>query len=186
MSAKSTNRELKRLWRQWTGLLSRRLKTGRLGVSALQYEELHQRLMSAFRLSRKLSPTKELTTLHKLEKLVAPWVSIDAINQAEHEVMENLVGRCRHLERSWLGHDLHVSAAAWTVLLIATVLSAVVFGVVYFALQNNDSPMYWLQRIQDYATELRFAVMRASLFEKIAGITFVLVLISIRLLAYKR
>ena len=142
--------------------------------------------MGAFRLGKKLSPTDELPRLHELETIAAPWVSVESVNQADNEVLENLLGRCRQLEQHWLGHDLHMSGRSWKWLLLAAIVAAAACGVVYLGMQNNDSPIVWLRKLQDYATGLRFAFIRASLFEKIAGITFLLVLVSIRLLAFKR
>ena len=185
MNPHTANHELKHLWRQWTSLIQRRLKKGNTGIRSDDYSELHRQMMLTFHAARKTPNNKTLMKLVKLEKLAAPWITEESISQAEPEVLNDLINRCRRVERGWIGYEFSFNPRKWSATVIGVLICLAVFTIVYLLLQEN-SPMYWLQRLQEIGTDIRFTIARASLLEKISAIVVILVLISIRLLAFKR
>jgi hypothetical protein len=93
--------ELRRDWRRWTLVveLFTRQARARLGVRPQDYERLHAGLLASCRALLKDADEAGRLIARSLEQLAGPWPNTGALEQADREILFDLLGRCREAGR---------------------------------------------------------------------------------------
>ncbi|MFO0841670.1 MAG: hypothetical protein U0797_04610 [Gemmataceae bacterium] len=95
--------ELVRCWQHWTAVveLFARRRPARHRVDPEEYGRLYQDLLEACRDMAARGERRPLC--EKLEALVQPWLTPKALGQADAELLQDLLRRCRQAEEELLG-----------------------------------------------------------------------------------
>jgi hypothetical protein len=91
---------LPQLWRRWTEVV-RLFASGassRLRLNPAEYQALHRALLQAFH-AQGAGPERTVW-LRSVEQLVQPWLSASALEHADRELLADLLGRCRDIEKT--------------------------------------------------------------------------------------
>jgi hypothetical protein len=111
---------LRRHWSQWTALvaLHARQRRGAWVVDPQEYQALHRELLVACRALGGAAGARREFYL-RLEELARPWLTSQALEQADRELLLGLLARCQQVEKelqrsSGLGADLR-----WAVAVVA-------------------------------------------------------------------
>ena len=112
---------LPELWRRWLGVVTQfaRRAPGRVRLIAGQYEALQRALLTACQDVVENAEPELKGRLQRLEQLVRPWLNAASLENADKELLENLVARCRHLASGWLEP---VQARRWLAWLFGVLL----------------------------------------------------------------
>jgi hypothetical protein len=92
---------LHQLWRQWTAA-AELIAAGRTSpeLDAPIYRRLHRDLLAACRAAMAGAPNRQGEMLQRLETLVEPWLTPDALTAMDAEARGSLLDRCRQLDRA--------------------------------------------------------------------------------------
>ena len=94
------------LWRRWTKVVAwfAGRDPGRLRLDPAEYEALHRALLAACRaLAQKADPGRAFP-LDGLQQLVQPWITAASLEQADGELLADLLARCRVIDLELGGH----------------------------------------------------------------------------------
>jgi hypothetical protein len=130
-TSKQTRRELPRLWHLWTEMVALFATSDqdRAKVDPAAYEVLHGEILEA---CQTLAPTADEAARKRTEMLTAlaaPWLTAASLDQADHEILTNLLVRCRELDQDLSGPSWRTSGRRFRKPLFwaAVVLALVVF-----------------------------------------------------------
>jgi hypothetical protein len=102
---------VRRLWRDWTAVVemfARREAYGR--ITPEEYAALHGELR---RTLAGMLDGPERAYYEGLAKMAAPWLSIDVLENADREILLNLLVRCREIQRQLGIHRPIVVLRRW-------------------------------------------------------------------------
>lgn len=181
--------ELKTLWRRWTAIveaLARRRRESRR-LLAQEYGEVHRGLLKACRSQIGISDETTRPFFQRLEALVKPWVSLDAITSANRAILADLLKRSKAADAVLSGRNdyLHlqkrlpsssVGIAALVALTIFLVLSVI-------GLPDTETANSVLSNARGTFKNTWFAVRRLEFILKFSVIAIVVVAVAIRLVA---
>jgi hypothetical protein len=95
------------LWRRWTeivaGFASR--EPGRFRLDPVEYEAFHRALLRACQDRAHASDAQRAAWLDSLEFLVEPWITAGSLEQADQELLTDVLARCRSIDREMNGRD---------------------------------------------------------------------------------
>ena len=151
--SKATERTtLAKLWRRWTAVIERfaRKKRGRHRLSGPAYDALHQDLLHVCRSLADAADERGRSFYKGLESLAQPWLSPSVLEKADHEVLFDLLERCRQAER-----ELNARPRAYLAPLCAWLTLALAAAVVWFALLDWVGDRGWDPLYKQANQELR-------------------------------
>lgn len=99
--------ELSLLWEEWLSILELFAESHpkRLDVNSDEYSHLHQRLLDACKTVRTEANSD---TALAIESLVAPWMTLTSLKDADAKLLKSVVNQCRELD----GRGIHSAAEA--------------------------------------------------------------------------
>jgi hypothetical protein len=107
---------LRRHWRRWAALVALHARRSGRAADPREYEALHRELLAASRaLAAAEGARREF--YRRLEEVARPWLTARALEQADRELLLDLLARCRQAERElrpppWPGAGVLWAAAA--------------------------------------------------------------------------
>jgi hypothetical protein len=108
MQARPTNAgqaALRRRWCQWTALVERAGRRGACRVSPGEYQALRQELLLGCRSLAAGVAEADRPFYHDLEELVEPWLTPQSLEQADADILADLLARCRQAEQKLGGRS---------------------------------------------------------------------------------
>jgi hypothetical protein len=93
-------RTLRVLWQRWTGVVAlfANRAPGRRRLDPAEYERLYRELLRACEAAAESADPRSTAWLADLQHLVRPWLSSTALQQADQELLTDLLARCRRVE----------------------------------------------------------------------------------------
>ena len=179
--------ELKTLWRRWTAIVEalarRRRESHRL--LAQEYSDVHTGLLKACRSQVGISDETMRPFFQRLEVLVKPWVSPDAITSANRAILADLLKRTKAADAVLTGRNdcLHpqkrlpsssVGIAVLVALTIFLVLSVT-------GLPDTETANSVLSNARGTFKNTWFAVRRLEFILKFSVIAILVVAVAMRL-----
>jgi hypothetical protein len=147
---------LRALWYEWTAIveLFARRRRSRRWLSDTRYRALHRELL---RLCRGITAgdDEHQTVYHTLESTVCPWLCLKTLEQAEVEVLIDLVRHCRRCGWQMGGPSFRYVARRWVrrgALLAAVSAVAVLLAVLAVRLRGA-----WAGQVQAAMRAVRWA-----------------------------
>jgi hypothetical protein len=115
--------ELGRLWRRWLAVVELMARNGRARsrLDPDDYRALHRELMEACRALARAPDNPKKWLYEHMERLVSPWLSVGALEQADGEIIDDLLFLCRQLDRQLSGRRWGAvirRGAAWAFLIL--------------------------------------------------------------------
>lgn len=104
---------LRRCWRNWSDVVERFAMghPSRHRFEPKQYETLHRELRAACQ--KQASDDPERGYYESLDVLVRPWLSLNALEQADRVILKSVLERCREVDRRMNGRDWLHSIRLW-------------------------------------------------------------------------
>src|SRR5262249_43904049 len=106
MQAHSKNVEqaaLRRNWRHWTRIVERLARRRKCPVGSREYQALHQELLRGCRSLADGAGEADRALYQHLEDLVHPWLTALVLEQADRDILEDLLFRCRQAGQKLTG-----------------------------------------------------------------------------------
>jgi hypothetical protein len=117
----ASDRELRRWWSEWTGIISRLVNGKRVAIAEPDYRELHRSLLEAVR-QRKEADAPRQGEWRKLEQLLEPWLALSTLGWADKPTLDSLLACAAELAEPLDLEDN--SLRAWHLLVASAVLTA--------------------------------------------------------------
>jgi hypothetical protein len=170
---------LRRLWRRWTAVveLFARLRRARQGVHPQAYRALHEKLTATCQALAEQAEGEQRAFYRELEDLAQPWMTPRALEQAEWEILIDLLGRCQEVEQKLEGRVWLPRLRRWTKPLLAVL--AVPMGVLLLVWTAD---WLWLPAwdwVSDWSQRILLAVKRSSDLERMSLVGVIAILIAI-------
>jgi hypothetical protein len=173
---------LRARWGRWTAIVEAfaHRRPSRQWVDPSAYMALHRELLAECRAAAEATDPVGPADRQELELLVRPWLSTRTLAQADREILEGLLARCREIERQLGGRrwPLAVRAVAARLALPAV---AVTGSCVLWALALTPGPT--LEWVRDWSDVLWFIVRRSSDVQRLAVVAVIVVFVSIRIVS---
>jgi hypothetical protein len=120
-------RLLPRLWRRWLAVVSlfQRRAPGRVRLVPEEYQALQQSLLQLCEQLDKEVPPDLQPRLKHLEQLVRPWLNASALEQADRELLADLVARCHRAAAGWLEPEPRRGWLPWLLVVFLIAAGAV-------------------------------------------------------------
>jgi hypothetical protein len=95
------------LWRRWTDVVAcfAGREPGRLHLDPVEYEALHRDLARACEALAENADPKRAAWAAGLVLLVQPWITAGSLEQADGELLADVLARCRIIDRELGGRD---------------------------------------------------------------------------------
>jgi hypothetical protein len=92
---------LVRLWRQWLAIVEMfaRFERARRRVDPHEYQSLQRRLVDTCRALARVPGLPNGGVYDRMERLVSPWLTLGALEQADGEILNDLLTLGRQLDR---------------------------------------------------------------------------------------
>jgi hypothetical protein len=169
---------LRQQWQHWTAIVesyARRRRT-RHQVGLKDYNTLHRKLRATCRRLARANGTQKPGLFVRLEELVCPWLTTGTLEQADGDILWDLLNRCQHAGRelgvgrfAWLGHG-----AKLLLLGLAAVLAAILGVGVLFRFRTPLEDAWWTV---SYAVKDSSPIQQVSV-AGVLGILFAMYLLS--------
>jgi hypothetical protein len=172
------SRELRRRWSEWTAIveLFACRRGARKWVDPRAYRALRQELIIACRSLAEDDPSNA-ATYRALEEMILPWLTPEALDRTDHELLVFLLNRCRQVERRLRGRLGRVQVPRR---LVPIALGAVGMAVILLWSGKVDAILASLVgRLQDWSTELWIAIKWSTDVQRIFAVGVVLLVVSL-------
>jgi hypothetical protein len=166
-------------WRRWVAIveLFALRRPARRRVDRHEYRVLHKDLLDRCRLLAESANEVEASFYRYLECLAQPWLSPAVFVRADHEILLDLLVRCRDADLQLGGRSWVRSIAGWVIpTFVACALSAVIM-VVLGALDSAGFAV--LDRLRGWSDDLWFAVRRSTELQRLTFVGAVLLIVSV-------
>ena len=122
---------LRRHWRRWTALVALQARRGRGAqvVDPQEYQTLHQELVAACVAAGGAAEGTQREFYQRLEDLVRPWLTARVLEQTDHQILMDLLARCRQAEQELDPRSRPRAVLLWAVaafVLLGAVAAAVI------------------------------------------------------------
>lgn len=177
----SDSQALKNYWRRWTVIvdLFARRRPARRRVDPIVYNALHQELIAACRARADAASEDSRAYFDGLEELARPWLNPRALANADREILDSLLARCRVVEAELGGQPWfpRLLALGWIrgVLLPGLALA----GSILLLWASGVDFVAALDHAQGWSDVIWLTVKRASDLQKLAVVAALVLLASI-------
>jgi hypothetical protein len=157
---------LRDTWCRWTEVveLFAGRRRARRRISPAWYQALRRQLLDGCR-SRALDTDEVGRAFYQtLENLVQPWMTPQTLEQAEGEILHDLLDRCGQMEQSLGGRRWSRSGWRWAVVLLLLVGVGLVGGLLAWNVDGVWSPL--VDRLGGWWRAARGVVERSSATER--------------------
>ena len=166
-------------WRRWVAIveLFALRRPARRRVDRHEYRVLHKELLERCRSQAESANEVEASFYRYLESLAQPWLSPAVFVRADHEILLDLLVRCRQADLQLVGRSWARSIASWV---IPTILMSALFLVVLVVLGALDRAGFAvLDRLRGWSDDLWFAVKRSTELQRLSFVGAVLLIVSV-------
>lgn len=127
-------------WNEWTRIVGRFARHGahEAEFSRQSYRELHARLQGCIDGALE-ELTADVGVLRGMKDLSAPWPSLDSLAMADKKLLQDLLGRCAAIQKTWSGAG-GVPARRRTNSVVALLLFLFVFAAAVFLMVTQRIP----------------------------------------------
>jgi hypothetical protein len=151
---------LRELWHRWSAVVERfARRRGRRRLRASEYRPLHQGLLRVCRSLAAQTEGPARGVYEELESIAQPWLTPWVLEQADREILFDLVERCRRAGRQLGGPPWGYLARACVRPGLA--LAAAAAGLVLLAWAGDRVGGPLLEHVKDAARALRWAARQA-------------------------
>jgi hypothetical protein len=168
-------------WRRWTVIVDifARRSLARRGVDPSVYNTLHRELIATCRSLADGAGDESRAYYEGLEELARPWLSPKTLAQADREILDGLLARCREVEAELGGRSRFSAALGWSTraLLAVSVLAGSIL--LLWAWGVDLDVVSALDRVRGWSDVIWITVRRTSDMEKLAIVTALVLLASV-------
>jgi hypothetical protein len=165
-------------WRRWIRFIETAAARGRSShrhIDRREYEAVHRRLTTVSRERAGSNDEDTKRVYREIEATVQPWMSPQALEQADREILSDLLERCRRIEHELTGRGRAPRRdARWALLLIAASSTAFV---VLWSVRLDWSKL--ADALYDETRDLWTMFRRMGDLEKLFALGVVLTVLSI-------
>ena len=135
------------LWQRWTEFVAGIAgdKKRRVRIDPTEYEALHRALLAACQAMITRAQADAHTWLRHLQQVVEPWMTASSLEQIDNELLQDILVRCRAVDREIGGHGWGATLLRrqrWHIALVVSCLVAppLVVAITYWGeLSPSDS-----------------------------------------------